>query len=77
MVWEVSSALGVPLIGMGGVRTGEDAAEFMLAGASAVAVGTASFVDPTAAIRVLDGLAEYCRGQGFTRAAELSGALEL
>ena len=56
MVWQVAAAVGIPVIGMGGVRDGEDAVEFLLAGASAVAVGTANFVDPTAAIRVLDGL---------------------
>jgi len=77
MVWQVSSAVDIPVIGMGGVRNGADAVEFMLAGASAVAVGTANFVDPTAAIRVLDGLAEYCREHGVSRASELTGALEL
>ena len=77
MVWQVANAVGIPVIGMGGIRTGEDAAEFMLAGASAVAVGTANFVDPTAVVRVVDGLAEYCREQGVGRVTELVGALEL
>jgi len=77
MVWQVANAVAIPVIGMGGVRSGEDAAEFMLAGATAVAVGTANFVDPTAALRVIDGLAEYCREQGVARATELTGALEL
>jgi dihydroorotate dehydrogenase (NAD+) catalytic subunit len=77
MVWQVSAAVSIPVIGMGGVRDGVDAVEFMLAGARAVAVGTASFVDPSAAIRVLDGLFEYCREHGVSRAAELVGALEL
>jgi len=77
MVWQVSSAVNIPVVGMGGVRNGADAVEFMLAGASAVAVGTANFVDPTAAIRVLDGLSEYCREHGVSRASELIGALEL
>jgi dihydroorotate dehydrogenase (NAD+) catalytic subunit len=77
MVWQVASAVSIPVVGMGGVRDGVDAAEFMLAGAAAVAVGTANFVDPTAAVRVIDGLAEYCREQGVTRASALVGALEL
>jgi len=77
MVWQVSSAVDIPVIGMGGVRNGIDAVEFMLAGASAIAVGTANFVDPTSAIRVLDGLAEYCREHGVSRVSELVGALEL
>jgi dihydroorotate dehydrogenase (NAD+) catalytic subunit len=76
MVWQVAAAVGIPVIGMGGVRDGEDAVEFLLAGASAVAVGTANFVDPTASIRVLDGLGEYCREHGVGRVDELVGALE-
>ena len=56
--------------------TGEDAVEFMLAGASAVAVGTANFVDPTAAERVVDGIEEYCHARGISRAAELTGGLK-
>ena len=76
MVWQVSAGVGIPVIGMGGIRDGVDAAEFMLAGASAVAVGTANFVDPTAAIRVLDGLAEYCYEHGVDSSAQLIGALE-
>ena len=76
MVWQVSSAVSIPVIGMGGVSDGVDAVEFMLAGATAVAVGTANFVDPTSAIRVLDGIAEYCREHGIGRVTELVGALE-
>jgi dihydroorotate dehydrogenase (NAD+) catalytic subunit len=77
MVWQVASAVGIPVIGMGGVRSGEDAVEFLLAGATAVAVGTANFVDPTAAIRVIDGVAEYCHAQGISEVSDLVGALEL
>lgn len=77
MVWQVASAVGVPVIGMGGIRNGEDAVEFMLAGATAVAVGTANFVDPTAVTRVIDGLAEYCHENGVGSAAELTGGLVL
>ncbi len=77
MVWQLHSALRVPIVGMGGIMTGEDAVEFMLAGATAVAVGTANFVDPTATIRVVDGIAEYCRHHGFARVRDLTGALEV
>ncbi len=75
MVWQVASALEMPVVGMGGIMTGEDAIEFMLAGATAVAVGTANFVDPTATMRVVDGIAEYCHEQGVERVADLTGAL--
>lgn len=77
MVWQVHRALpGLPVIGMGGIMDGTDAVEFMLAGASAVAVGTANFVDPDAAGRVVDGIREYCSLHGVARAADLVGALE-
>lgn len=65
MVWELSDALRIPIIGIGGVCCWQDALEFILAGASAVQVGTASFVDPMASVKVLDGLADYCREQGL------------
>lgn len=76
MVWQVSKAVAIPVIGMGGIMTGEDAVEFMLAGASAVAVGTASFIDPMAALRVIDGIAEFCHEHGIARASDLTGALK-
>lgn len=75
-VWQVSNAVSIPVVGMGGVMSGVDAVEFMLAGASAVAVGTANFVDPTATSRVLNGLVEWCRTHGVQRVADLTGALE-
>lgn len=75
MVWEVSRAVRIPVIGVGGIMTGEDAVEFLLAGATAIQVGTANFVDPTATMRVLDGIAEYCVEQGVREVRELTGAL--
>jgi dihydroorotate dehydrogenase (NAD+) catalytic subunit len=75
MVWQVSQAVSVPVIGCGGIMTGEDAIEFLLAGASAVQVGTANFVDPTAAIRVVDGIHEYCVRQRVAHVRDLVGAL--
>ncbi|HEX9093103.1 MAG TPA: dihydroorotate dehydrogenase [Coriobacteriia bacterium] len=76
MVWQVSKAVDVPIIGMGGVMDAADAVEFMLAGATAVAVGTANFVDPTSTVRVVDGLAEFCRRRGIARVSDLTGALK-
>lgn len=77
MVWQVANAVRVPVVGVGGIMTGEDAVEFLLAGASAVQVGTANFVDPTATMRVIDGIVEYCAVQGVARVRDLTGALEV
>lgn len=74
MVWDVYEAVQVPVIGMGGIATAHDAIEFMLAGATAVAVGTANFVDPAAMTRILDGVEAYCRARGIARVADLVGA---
>lgn len=75
MVWEVYRSVSIPLLGMGGITTGRDAVEFMLAGASAVAVGTANFIDPQAALGVVSGIEEYCASQGVNDVNELIGAL--
>lgn len=75
MVWQVASAVDVPIIGMGGIMTAEDAIEFLLVGAHAVAVGTGSFVDPTTTMRVVDGLEESCHARSLDRVADLVGAL--
>lgn len=75
MVWEVYRSVSIPLLGMGGIMTGLDAVEFMLAGASAVAVGTASFIDPQAALAVVSGIEQYCESQGVSDVNELIGAL--
>lgn len=66
IVWELSRAVSIPIIGIGGIASGLDAVEFLLAGASAVQVGTASFADPCAAKKVLDELAAYCDARGVT-----------
>ena len=76
MVWEVHKAVDVPLLGMGGISTGIDAVEFMLAGATAVAVGTANFNNPTATVDVINGIIEYCEQQGVKDVNELIGALQ-
>ena len=77
MVYQVRQATKLPILGMGGVSRGEDAAQLMLAGASAVAVGTALFADPYAPIRVRDELAALAAGQGLERAAELIGGYDI
>ncbi|OGV48225.1 MAG: dihydroorotate dehydrogenase B catalytic subunit [Lentisphaerae bacterium GWF2_52_8] len=76
MVYEVARAVNVPVIGMGGICTGEDAVEFMLAGASGVAVGTAIFSDPLAPLKVLSGLEEYLRRKGYHSAMDIVGKFE-
>lgn len=76
MVWECHKAVQVPLLGMGGISNAIDAVEFMLAGATAVAVGTANFVNPTTTIEVIDGIAQYCEHHGVKDVNELIGALE-
>ena len=76
MVWQVHQAIDVPILGMGGISNGIDAVEFMLAGATAVAVGTANFMNPTATVQVIDGISAYCEEQGVKDVTELIGALE-
>ena len=77
MVWEVHGALpSVPLVGIGGVETGRDVVEFLLAGASAVQVGTAIFRDPGAPLRILGELERFCTEHGIAEVRELVGALE-
>ena len=76
MVWQCSKAVSVPILGMGGVTTGTDAVEFMLAGATAVAVGTANFMNPQATVDVIDGVIDYCEKQGVNDVNDLIGALE-
>ena len=77
MVYETARAVSIPIIGMGGITTPEDVVEFMLAGAAAVEVGTASYADPRAVERLARGLESWCRGHGVERVASLTGALEI
>jgi dihydroorotate dehydrogenase (NAD+) catalytic subunit len=76
MVFEVSRAVQIPIIGMGGIVKPEDAVEYMLAGAAAVQVGTASFADPRATERLARGLEAWCRSHDVARVASLTGAIE-
>jgi dihydroorotate dehydrogenase (NAD+) catalytic subunit len=77
MVWQTYRAVKIPLIGIGGIACWQDAVEFMLAGASAVQVGTYNFIDPTVSMKITEGIANYCTEHGFRSAAELTGALEI
>lgn len=75
MVYQAAHAVKIPVIGMGGIATAEDALEFILAGASAVAVGTANFVRPDVTVRILDGMEAYMKEQGVEDIRELVGAV--
>ena len=72
---EVAKPAGIPLLGLGGIRTASDAVEFLLAGASAVAVGTASFLEPDCAVRIIDGIGDYCLRHNVGKLSHLIGAL--
>ncbi|RJQ44209.1 MAG: dihydroorotate dehydrogenase [Nitrospiraceae bacterium] len=76
MVWECYRTVRIPIIGMGGIITAEDAIEFFLAGASAVAIGTGNFVNPKATLDVLDGIRAFMAGEGIHSLKELTGGLK-
>ncbi len=75
MVYQASKAVKIPVIGMGGITTGEDAVEFMLAGATAVAVGTATFMDPMAVLKVVQGIGAWMERHGIKKASSITGAM--
>ncbi len=77
MVYQVAARVSIPVLGMGGIMTGIDAAEFLIAGASAVQVGTANFIDPQAMLGIISGLQEYGQRHGLSRIADLTGTLEV
>ena len=77
MVWQVASAVSIPIIGIGGIGTAEDAIEFLLAGATAVQVGTANFYNPGATEQIIDGIADYLRQQGESSVQAIIGGLRL
>lgn len=76
MIWQCYQALKVPLLGMGGITCAEDAIEFMLAGATAVAVGTANFMNPFASIEIIEGINQYCQQHHISDVTQLTGALQ-
>lgn len=75
MVWQVAKAVKIPVIGLGGIVTAADAIEFLLAGASAIQIGTANFIDPTTSIKVINGINEYLDRHHINQVTELTGAL--
>lgn len=72
---EVAKDAGIPILGMGGIRTASDAIEFMIAGASAVGVGTANFIEPGCAVKIIEGIKGYCRRKGTGKVSDLVGTL--
>jgi dihydroorotate dehydrogenase (NAD+) catalytic subunit len=77
MVWQVARAVKIPVIGLGGIMNAADAIEFILAGASAIQVGTANFIDPTVSIKVVDGINDYLDRHGFQSVGDIVGVLEI
>lgn len=76
MVWQTAKAVKIPVIGLGGICSATDAIEFLLAGASAVQIGTANFIDPSISEKVIDGIQDYLERHGFTSVQDIIGALE-
>ena len=75
MVWQVAKLVKIPVIGLGGISSATDAIEFMLAGASAIEIGTANFIDPAITVKVAQGIVEYCERHGFKNVSDLTGAM--
>ena len=77
MVWEVYNSVKIPVIGIGGIMNATDAIEFMLAGATAVQIGTANFIDPRVTVKVLNGIEDYLVEKDITDVNNLVGALKI
>ncbi|WP_276879483.1 dihydroorotate dehydrogenase [Bacteroides heparinolyticus] len=77
MVWQVSKTVKIPVIGMGGIMNWKDAVEFMLAGATAIQIGTANFIDPTVTVKVAEGIDDYLNRHNYTSVKDIIGALEV
>ncbi len=75
MVWQVAKAVKIPVVGLGGITCGHDALEFIMAGATAVEVGTANFIDPAVTVRVIDEITDYCHRHGVNDISELRGII--
>ena len=76
MVWQVAKAVGIPVVGLGGISNANDAIEFMLAGASAIEIGTANFLDPQVTVKVKNGINEWLDKHGCKSVTEIIGQLE-
>lgn len=77
MVWQTARAVSIPVVGIGGISSASDAIEFMLAGASAIEIGTANFIDPSVSVKVIDGIDAYLERHGYSSVSQIVGALEL
>jgi dihydroorotate dehydrogenase (NAD+) catalytic subunit len=77
LTWRAAGAVSIPVIGIGGIRSGDDALQYILAGASLVQIGTALFVDPSAPVQVQEDIEAYLRRHGVERLSDLVGALDL
>lgn len=75
MVWQTAKAVNIPVVGLGGIMNGRDALEFILAGATAIEIGTANFIDPSVTMKVVEYMEEYCRRHGVSDIRELIGAV--
>lgn len=76
MVWQVANAVKIPVVGLGGIMNGRDAMEFMLAGATAIQVGTANFVDPAVTVKIVDYIEDYMKRHGIEKVTDLIGAMK-
>lgn len=77
MVWQVAKAVKIPVIGLGGIMNWRDAVEFMLAGATAIQIGTANFIDPAITVKVAEGINDYLERRGYSSVRDIIGALEV
>ena len=77
MVWQVAKVVNIPVIGLGGIMGWKDAVEFMLAGATAIQIGTANFIDPAITVKVSEGINDYLERHGYTSVKDIIGALEV
>lgn len=76
MVWQVSNAVKIPIVGMGGISSADDVIEMMMAGASAIQIGAALFADPFAPVKIIDGLNEYCDKNGISKLSDITGTVK-
>jgi dihydroorotate dehydrogenase (NAD+) catalytic subunit len=77
LVWEAAKAVKIPIIGMGGIQNAADAIEFMMAGATAVAVGTANFYEPQTTLQVIAGIREFMQKHGIKDVSEITGSMQV
>ena len=77
MVWQVSKAVNIPIVGLGGIMNATDAIEFFLAGATAIEIGTANFIDPSVTMKVVDGIEDYLKRHNYESIKQIIGKLEL